>query len=97
MGTLIADVMCDYFAADVALIPGGKIRGNKSYTTGLTFLDINAELPFPDNNIYVTDFTGEQLHAAVLFSKTQCRGKGGFLQLNSQCKWDEAQMTLVSI
>ena len=96
MGALIADIMVDYFAADAALIPGGKIRANKTYSKGiyfffmlvisrifyvfflfllfvclgLTLLDINAELPFPDNFIYVTGFTGEELNNAIQFSQT---------------------------
>ena len=35
MGALIADIMVDYFAADAALIPGGKIRANKTYSKGI--------------------------------------------------------------
>lgn len=51
MGNLIADSMRAAVQADVALLNGGSIRGNRNYPVGYTFTlkDILTELPF--NNV----------------------------------------------
>ncbi len=66
IGDLIADAVRAAVHADVALINGGGIRGNKRYPAGsaLTARDILGELPF-NNIVMVLAATGAQLRAAL--------------------------------
>jgi len=62
----ITDSLRDYTYADIALINGGTIRGEKIYTanTTLTRKDISRELPFR-NNVVLLKVTGKQVVAAL--------------------------------
>lgn len=66
IGNLIADAIRDAVKADLALINGGGIRGNRRYPAGaaLTARDILGELPF-NNVVMVLAATGAQLRAAL--------------------------------
>ncbi|MFT4939109.1 MAG: 5'-nucleotidase/UDP-sugar diphosphatase [Paraglaciecola sp.] len=61
-GNFVADTIKDYGNADIALINGGAIRGEKYYLKGsqLTRRDIAEELPFR-TRITVLKITGQQL------------------------------------
>ncbi|WND03760.1 5'-nucleotidase C-terminal domain-containing protein [Temperatibacter marinus] len=65
---ILADSMRDAVDADVALINGGSIRGNKIYTANsfLTRNDLQEELPFR-NSIAKLSVTGQQLWDALEF------------------------------
>ena len=65
-GDFIADIMRATTGADLAIINGGAIRGDRLYAagTGLTRGDILAELPF-DDRIVVAELTGADV-AAIL-------------------------------
>ncbi|MDR6773396.1 5'-nucleotidase C-terminal domain-containing protein [Azospirillum sp. BE72] len=62
----VVDMLRAALDADVALINGGGIRGDRSYPAGalLTRRDIYAELPYHDVGV-VLDVTGQQLWDAV--------------------------------
>lgn len=66
LGNLLADVVRAHAGADVALINGGYIRGERGYAPGdrLTRRDIMRELPFRDQ-IVLLDVSGEALWAAL--------------------------------
>ena len=62
IGNLIADAMRAGVGADVAIINGGAIRGNRTYDAGseLTRRAILTELPFGDK-LYLLELTGADL------------------------------------
>lgn len=66
VGNLIADAMRERTGADVAIMNGGGIRGNKTYSAGveLTRRDILSELPF-GNKLFVVEMTGAELIKAL--------------------------------
>lgn len=66
IGNLITDAMRDFAKADVALMNGGGIRGDKQYEAGqaLTKRDVLTELPF-GNKLMVLEVTGTDLKAAL--------------------------------
>ncbi|MGV8839072.1 MAG: bifunctional metallophosphatase/5'-nucleotidase [Bauldia sp.] len=66
MGNLIADAMRAAVGADVAIVNGGAIRGDRLYPAGtvLTRRDVLTELPF-DNRTLKLEVTGAQLLAAL--------------------------------
>ncbi|SMF53983.1 2',3'-cyclic-nucleotide 2'-phosphodiesterase/5'-or 3'-nucleotidase, 5'-nucleotidase family [Tistlia consotensis] len=66
IGNLIADAMREMTGADIALINGGGIRGNKVYPPGskLTARDILSELPF-GNRTLLLEVSGAELRAAL--------------------------------
>ena len=65
-GNLLADVIKAHADAEIALINGGYIRGERQYQFGeqLTRRDIMRELPFRDQVVLI-DITGEQLILAL--------------------------------
>lgn len=84
MGNLVADAMRAAVEADVAIVNGGSIRGDRLYPAGteLTRRDILTELPF-DNRTLKLEVTGAQLLAALEngFSEIQL-GAGRFPQIS---------------
>jgi 5'-nucleotidase / UDP-sugar diphosphatase len=66
LGNLVADALKASVGADVALLNGGGLRGNKVYPAGtvLTRKDILAEMPF-GNVTMLLELPGVQLLAAV--------------------------------
>jgi len=83
-GNFIADAVKYYAKADIALINGGVIRGDKTYTKGaiITRRDIATELPFR-TRIIVLSITGEQLRQALENSVSEVElAKGRFLQVS---------------
>lgn len=62
IGNLIADAMRERYGADVGVMNGGGIRGNKVYAAGadLTRRDVMVELPF-GNKVFVVEMTGADL------------------------------------
>jgi 2',3'-cyclic-nucleotide 2'-phosphodiesterase (5'-nucleotidase family) len=62
MGNLIADAMVDATGADLAIINGGGIRGDKEYAANidLTRKDVLTELPFGNKTVLV-ELTGKQI------------------------------------
>jgi 5'-nucleotidase/UDP-sugar diphosphatase len=83
-GNLIADALRDYAKADIGLINGGVIRGDKTYAQGtvITRRDIATELPFR-NHISTISVTGEQLKQALERSVSEVKlAEGRFLQVS---------------
>lgn len=78
MGNLIADALRETLKADVALINGGGIRGNRLYAAGtpLTRRDIMQELPF-GNVAVLLELSGADLLAALEHGVSQIDGKAG--------------------
>jgi 5'-nucleotidase / UDP-sugar diphosphatase len=78
MGNLIADALRASLQADVALINGGGIRGNRLYEAGttLTRRDILQELPFGNPSVLVELF-GADLLAALENGVSQVEDKAG--------------------
>lgn len=66
IGNLIADAMREMTGADVGIVNGGGIRGNKVYPPGsrITSRDILTELPF-GNRTVLLELTGLQLRSAL--------------------------------
>ncbi len=66
MGNLIADAMREATGAEIALINGGGVRGNRIYPAGaaLTRRDIVSELPFGDVTV-VLALSGADIRAAL--------------------------------
>lgn len=66
IGDYFADAMRAAAGADVAIINGGGIRGNRSYAPGttLTRKDIAKELPF-NNQLVTLELSGADLRAAL--------------------------------
>jgi len=62
IGNLFADALRAHLAADVALINGGGLRGNREYPVGhaLTRRDLVAEAPF-GNVVMLLEATGDEL------------------------------------
>ncbi|MGB3148490.1 MAG: 5'-nucleotidase C-terminal domain-containing protein [Paracoccaceae bacterium] len=84
MGNLIADAMRERTGADVAIMNGGGIRGDRTYAAGsrLTRRDILTELPF-GNVTVVTELPGSQLLAALENGVSQVeKGAGRFPQVS---------------
>ena len=83
-GNLVADALRAYYGADIGLVNGGSIRGERSYPAGttLTRQDIQTELPFPNQSKFAS-VTGAQLVEALENSFSQIEEvKGRFLQVS---------------
>ena len=84
MGNLIADAMRDATGADIGLMNGGGIRGDRTYDAGakLTRRDILTELPF-GNVTVVTELPGSQVLLALENAVSQVeKGAGRFAQVS---------------
>jgi 2',3'-cyclic-nucleotide 2'-phosphodiesterase (5'-nucleotidase family) len=77
-GNLIADAIKEAVGADLAIIGGGGIRGNKIYDAGtmLTRKDILTELPF-GNGTVLTEVVGSDVRAALENGVSQVEDKAG--------------------
>lgn len=66
IGNLFADAMREMTGADVGIVNGGGIRGNKVYPAGsrLTARDVLTELPF-GNRTVLLELTGSALRSAL--------------------------------
>lgn len=82
IGNLIADAMRQSVKADVALMNGGGIRGNRRYRANsrLTSRHVLGEMPF-GNVIMTVDITGKQLRAALEHGLGRI-GAGAFPQVS---------------
>jgi len=78
MGNLITDALRAALQADVALINGGGIRGNRLYDAGstLTRRDIRQELPFGNVGVLLA-LSGADLLAALENGVSQVEAKAG--------------------
>ncbi len=78
MGNLIADALREALQADVALINGGGIRGNRLYAAGttLTRRDILQELPFGNIGVLV-ELSGADLLAVLEHGVSKVEDKAG--------------------
>lgn len=65
-GNLIVDSVKSYTGADIAILNGGTIRGEKQYVKNqnISRKDIISELPYR-NNVVLLNVTGEELHKAI--------------------------------
>ncbi len=65
-GNLVADVVRGYVGAEVGMVNGGGIRGDREYAAGaiLSRRDVISELPF-NNRIVMLSMTGSVLLAAL--------------------------------
>lgn len=76
----VTDAMRAALDADVALINGGGIRGDRDYEAGTELIrrDVHAELPYPDPVVVIT-VTGQALRAALEHGlSTVEQGQGRF-------------------
>lgn len=84
LGNLIADSFREKYKADVAIVNGGGLRGNKVYQpdTQLTMRDIYTELPF-GKHIAVVELNGKELRRAIEVGLASIKGQsGGFPQVS---------------
>ena len=76
MATQLASAMRESVQADVAVIHGGAVRGNKMYESGaITFGDLQTECPFPSPCI-VAQIDGQTLSDTVQRSREPWRSGG---------------------
>ena len=82
IGDFVADAMRAQTGAQIAIINGGSIRGNRQYAAGhrLTRRDILTELPFGSKTV-LTTVTGAQVRAALENGLSQI-GAGRFPQVS---------------
>ncbi|WCE31440.1 bifunctional metallophosphatase/5'-nucleotidase [Vibrio sp. SCSIO 43137] len=83
-GNLVADALREYYSADIALVNGGSIRGNKDYAAGaeLTRKDIQSELPFDPPSVLI-QASGQDILAALENGLSLVEQvKGRFLQIS---------------
>jgi 2',3'-cyclic-nucleotide 2'-phosphodiesterase (5'-nucleotidase family) len=84
IGNLVADAVRSGTGADVALVNGGNLRGNRVYPPGsaITRRDVHTELPF-GNKAVVLDIAGSDLKAALEQSLAGAeRATGAFPQVS---------------
>ena len=94
LGTLICSRLRDCLGAQAALFNGGGIRAMRDYDSRLTFLDIEAEVPF-DNEIIVVPLPGELLREAIAFSRAHAPAEfGGFLQVDDRMIVDASNVLI---
>lgn len=88
MGNLIADILKEAFCADLAVINGGSIRGDRTYEAGyeITRGDIYKEFPFP-SGVSLQCIKGEYLIDALEqgLSKAELN-LGAFPHLSRGCE-----------
>lgn len=78
IGNLVADAMRNALRADIALINGGSIRGNRTYEKEalLSRADILREFPFRNAAVLI-DVTGRDLQAALEAGVSKAPAKAG--------------------
>lgn len=78
LGDVVADALRAATGADVALINGGGLRGNRLYDAGsaLTRGDLLREMPF-GNLALVLDVSGEQVRAALEHGVSKAPARSG--------------------
>ena len=77
-GNLAADALREWHDVEIAIINGGGIRGNRTYSPGaiLTRRDIQSELPFRNSSIVIR-VTGKQLLHALENGLSRLRDEKG--------------------
>ena len=78
MGNIVADAIRSACDADLSIISGGIIRGNKIYKPGhnITMKDLFVEMPFGNINVCV-EMTGKNILEALENGVSQFEGKAG--------------------
>jgi 2',3'-cyclic-nucleotide 2'-phosphodiesterase (5'-nucleotidase family) len=78
IGNLIADAVRDAVKADIAIVNGGGIRGNKEYPAGaeISRRDVLSELPFGNRTVKL-EVTGETVLAALENGVSEAENAGG--------------------
>lgn len=78
MADLIAEALRSETGADVAIINGGGIRGDRLYTAGTTLIrkDVQSELPFANLAVEI-ELTGQQIHDALENGVSLIQDKAG--------------------
>ncbi|WP_068437627.1 bifunctional UDP-sugar hydrolase/5'-nucleotidase [Magnetospirillum sp. XM-1] len=78
LGNLVADALSAHFGADMALINGGGLRGNRQYQPGqpLTRRDLLSEMPF-GNTVMLVEISGAQLLNVLEFTLSAVEAKAG--------------------
>jgi 2',3'-cyclic-nucleotide 2'-phosphodiesterase (5'-nucleotidase family) len=78
MGNIVADAIRSACDADLSIISGGIIRGNKIYKPGhnITMKDLFVEMPFGNINVCV-EMTGKNILEALENGVSQLEGKAG--------------------
>ena len=82
VGTLLASCVRDATGADIALINGGGLRGERVHEGCFTYGDLETELPF-DNEVVVVALAGHEIADAVAGSRARAPAESGaFLQVD---------------
>ena len=84
IGNLVADALRAHLRADVALINGGGLRGNREYPEGHLFTrrDLLGEMPF-GNSVVALEVTGAELEAVLEHALAEVEdGAGRFPQVS---------------
>ena len=84
IGNLIADAAREAVKADIAIVNGGGIRGNREYPAGaqITRRDVLSELPFGNRTVKL-EVTGETVWAALENGVSEAEsGAGRFPQVS---------------
>jgi 5'-nucleotidase len=86
---LLADILREFYQADIALINGGGIRGNHYYAAGTTLTrgDIHREIPF-NNRVVNIEVSGRQLRESIENGLGRIEdGKGRFPHVSGMRIW----------
>mmetsp|Transcript_28246 Transcript_28246/g.39281 ORF Transcript_28246/g.39281 Transcript_28246/m.39281 type:complete len:556 (+) Transcript_28246:359-2026(+) len=97
VGKLFAGKVRRYFGADACIVNSGKIRNDRDYPEGMTLVDVQSELPFRDNFIYVVEMTGQEIEDTLICSYRDKLGTGGFLQYDKGLEFDQKSMKLIMV
>jgi 5'-nucleotidase/UDP-sugar diphosphatase len=78
LGNLVADALSGHFGADMALINGGGLRGNRQYQPGQPFTrrDLLSEMPF-GNTVMLIEVSGAQLLGVLEYTLSSVETKSG--------------------
>jgi 2',3'-cyclic-nucleotide 2'-phosphodiesterase (5'-nucleotidase family) len=79
MANFLTDALCETFNADLAIINGGFIRGNRVYEQGYSFTlgDVEREFPFPKKPFFI-ETLGKEIWEALETGVRAVEERAGF-------------------
>jgi len=79
MANFLSDILCETFSADLGMINGGFIRGNRVYEKGFAFTlgDVEREFPFPKRPVLI-EIIGKDIWEALEAGVRSVEERAGF-------------------
>lgn len=82
VGALVTTKIRDALGADLCVVNGGGVRGQREYLDAFTFGDLDTELPFP-NEVVVVEMPGAVIESAIVQSRARAPlASPAFLQVD---------------